>query len=1183
MAFQAGTAFVPVIPSLRGFQARVAATAAATGRAAGRSFGQSFGPAASQATEGARGFTASLGRVGSAASRTGATLSKSLSLPVAAVGLASIKTAGDFEASMNRVKAVTGATGKDFDALVDQAQRLGKTTQFSASEAADAMGFLAMAGFKVDEIMTALPGVLNLAAAGQLDLAEAADIASNILSGYGLEVAEINRLNDVLAKTFTSANVDMRMLGESFKYVGPVASSAGIQFEEAAAAIGLLGNAGIQGSEAGTALRGAIARLLQPTAEVSDTLKRLGVNVVDSKGELLPLTDIIRQLEKSGAKTADMMTIFGLEAGPAMQALVSQGSGALGQLTKDLENSGGTAQRIADTQMEGLNGSLKELQSAFEGLMLAIADTGLLAGATSLVNKLTELTSAAGNANPELLKYGVIAGGIAAAIGPATWATGKLASGVGTVVGGVQRAVAPIGNFVTGLRNVNAAMAANATMSTRLGAALRSQIMLWRQQAAATGVSTGRIILNAAAQKIAAAATRLWAIAQGIFNAVMRANPLMLIVTAIMLVVGAVILAYKRFDWFRNLVDRVWAGIQSAISTAWGFIKPIFDQIASILVTVVGTALRWYWAYVKFVFTTVWTIIQNAWAIIQPIFNTIASVVRGVLGGAFIFFRNLIKVVWIAIQIYIKVAWTLIKGYFDLIKLYVTKVLAPVFRWLYNNVIKPVWNGIRAAIGIAWGIIKGIFNAIRGHLTKTLGPAFTLLRSVAGKAWNGLKSTIQTVWNSGIKPAFDKVRSAVGKVRDAFRAAVDGIKRIWDRLKGIAKTPVNFVIGLYNNGIVKLVNKIAGFAGIKTRLDKIPRFARGGIMPGYRPGVDSLIAAVSPGESIFRPEFTKAVGKGFVVKANDVARRSGVEGVRKWLSGPDAIGGEGLAFARGGIVPRYAGAFRFGGIIGRFVKGVRDFSIGNVAKSAKGLLDKVLGGLVPGSGVFRDVVAAIPAWIKDNVLKWITKSIDSGVGGPPVQRALRYARAQAGKPYVWGGVGPGGFDCSGFMSALTNVIKGKPPNRRLFTTFSFTGAANGPVGFRRNLRSGFTVGVTNAGVGHMSGTLGGVNVESRGSAGVVVGPRARGASSSLYSMRYGLKYDNGGLLQRGLTLAYHGARQPDRVLTDSQWQAIHAAARGGDGPSTVNNFYPRTLDMTVRDLEVLQRKQDARARIGRPR
>src|SRR5690606_30318283 len=111
---------------------------------------------------------------------------------------------------------------------------------------------------------------------------------------------------------------------------------------------------------------------------------------------------------------------------------------------------------------------------------------------------------------------------------------------------------------------------------------------------------------------------------------------------------------------------------------------------------------------------------------------------------------------------------------------------------------------------------------------------------------------------------------------------------------------------------------------------------------------------------------------------------------------------------------------------------------------------------------------------------------------------------------------------------------------------------------------------------------GGVNVESRGSAGVVVGPRARGASNSLYSMRYGLKYDDGGLLQRGLTLAYHGARQPDRVLTDAQWSAIYAAARGGDGPSTTFNVYPRTLDMTVHDLDRLQRQQDARARVGRP-
>jgi hypothetical protein len=308
-----------------------------------------------------------------------------------------------------------------------------------------------------------------------------------------------------------------------------------------------------------------------------------------------------------------------------------------------------------------------------------------------------------------------------------------------------------------------------------------------------------------------------------------------------------------------------------------------------------------------------------------------------------------------------------------------------------------------------------------------------------------------------------------------------------------------------------------------------------------------------------RPEFTRAVGSGFVLRANDVARRSGVEGVRRWLSGPDAIGGEGLAFARGGIVPGFAGNYAFGGIIGSFVKGVKDFTIGNVEKAAKGLLEKILGGAVPGSGIFRDVLAAIPAWIKDNILKWIKGKVTGGVGGPGVQRALAFARAQSGKPYVWGGVGPGGYDCSGFMSAITNVIQGKSPHSRRFTTFSFTGAENGPAGFRKGLRSGFTVGVTNAGVGHMAGTLGGVNVESSGSRGVHLGPSARGTNNGLFNMRYGLKFDDGGLLPPGASVALHGVRKPDKVLTDAQWSAIYNAARrapGRDGPLlNVENQY----------------------------
>ncbi|MFD4343401.1 phage tail tape measure protein [Streptomyces coelicoflavus] len=342
------------------------------------------------------------GRVGGAATRlgkqgagVGAAMAAGLAVGTVAVGgigFAALSASGQFEKSMNQVRAVSGATGKDFQDLRNQAKELGATTKFTASEAADGMGFLAMAGFKAHDILNAMPGVLSLASAGNLDLARSADIASNILTGYGFKTAQTTRVVDVMAKTFTSTNTNMEQLGEAFKYAGPVAHAAGVKFEETAAAIGLMGNAGIQASMAGTALRGAVTRLLSPTAKVAKILKKLGVDATDSSGKLRPLNEIIRQLEKSGATTGEMMTIFGQRAGPALLALVDQGSGSLVKLTKELEHSGGTADRIAKIQMEGLKGQLVSLKSAWEGLMIEIGDLGVLDLATGAVEGLTTST-----------------------------------------------------------------------------------------------------------------------------------------------------------------------------------------------------------------------------------------------------------------------------------------------------------------------------------------------------------------------------------------------------------------------------------------------------------------------------------------------------------------------------------------------------------------------------------------------------------------------------------------------------------------------------------------------------------------------------------------------------------------------------------------------------------------------
>lgn len=1066
--------------------------------------------------------------------------------PIAGIGVMSLKVAGDFEASMNRVKAISGATGEEFTGLRDLAKDMGAKTQYSASQAAEAMGFLAMSGFKVKDITEALPGVLSLAAAGQLELAEAADLASNILSGYGLKAKDLGRINDILAKTFTSTNTDLRMLGDSFKYAGPVASSAGLQFEEISAAIGLMGNAGIQGEMAGTALRGAISRLLKPTKAVASALDRLGVEVVDSHGQMLPMVNIIRQLEKAGATTADMMAIFGLEAGPAMQALVSQGSGALANLTRELENSGGTAARIATTQMQGLNGSLDELSSAFEGLLIAIGDAGILDFATDLTKRVTALVSAAGQADPALLRTATAVAAVAAAVGPLLVVLGVTVNAVGQVASGFE---------------------ATGKAVKWVSTPLTKQVAAWRAQAAAVNTSTAAMIVHNTWAKIVRVSAIAWTAAQAALNWALKDNPIGIVITVLALLVGAIILAYRNSETFRRIVQAAWAGIQTAAKWAWEkVLQPAFRGITKAITDWVVPAFQWLWSRAKTVWAGVSNAVKVSWAFLSPIFATLRHIVGTVLAVAFRLFSNTVKIAWIAIQVAFKIGWAYISTVFNLWKTIITKVVAPAVTWLWHTIVAPAWKGMRIAISAAWTIIRAVFYAVRSVLTTVLGPAFRVARTVITTAWNGVKSVITTVWNSWIRPSFDRLRAGLRTVRDAFKTAVDAIKAQWDRIKDISKRPVNFVIGIYNRGIVDLVNRVAKFAGISTRLDPIPALARGGVLPGYAPGRDTMLAAVSPGESIFRPEFTRAVGSGWVRAVNDIARRRGVSGVRDWLRGPDRLAGEGLAFAGGGVV----------GAIGKFIKGVKDFTIGNVGDAAEKVLDRIIG-KVPGQGVFRDVVAAIPPWIKGKVLGWIKGTVDDASGGPDVRRALSWAKTQVGKPYVWGGVGPGGYDCSGITSAVTNVLQGLDPHRRRFTSKSFAGDS-APAGFVRGLRSAWMVGVTHRGVGHVGGTLAGVPIESSGSAGVRVGGGARGANHPMFTDQYGLRRDDGGRVPPGLSLIRNGTGRDEWMFTEAQMREL----LDGRGTQVTYNIYPQRADLNAEDLRAITRRQEIMSRAGRP-
>ena len=498
-------------------------------------------------------------------------------------------------------------------------------------------------------------------------------------------------------------------------------------------------------------------------------------------------------------------------------------------------------------------------------------------------------------------------------------------------------------------------------------------------------------------------------------------------------------------------------------------------------------------------------------------------------------------------------------------------------------------------------------------------------------AWNYLKSRAASIFTSLVTWATtkaaelrDKVMGPVNTLKnrmiEAFDAAKEGIGEAWEGLKSIVAAPINWVIKTaYTDGIKKVWDRVvAKFGG-----DKLPEapaeiaFASGGVFPGYTPGRDvhtMPMAAFSGGESVLRPEVTRAWGAGTTHMLNKLARTGGVSAVRRALemlfSGNNPFTGRSVpTTGGGGAGGGFAARFEQGGIIGAagrawswlsstaddFAEGMADF-----LDDPKKIFQQMVEGLVdwdsiPGIGDdWGKLIVKIPKKILEDLAKKVKDlfSIDGdgdwmNVGGNVGGRlgaALRFARSQAGKPYIWGGAGPRGYDCTGFLGSIQNVILGKSPYSRRFSTHSFVGSAAN--GFRRNFPSPFTMGVTHAGVGHAAGTLLRTNVESRGSAGVVVGSRARGTTNPLFSSRWGMVgvgsrsnaplggegilYDAGGVLAPGTHLVSNHTRKPESIRTYAQEQNVSRLVRMVE-PVMQTLASPQARRMDPSDAEELRK------------
>jgi hypothetical protein len=674
------------------------------------------------------------------------------------------------------------------------------------------------------------------------------------------------------------------------------------------------------------------------------------------------------------------------------------------------------------------------------------------------------------------------------------------------------------------------------------------------------------------------AATRLWAAAQIIangamiaFNLISKAGPWGWIILGITAVVLAVIYMYRRFAWFRDGVQAVWAAIQTAAMWLWtNVLQPVFAAIWDALQTV-GRWAMWLWT--------------NA---ISPAFNFI------VLAGK-ILLTAIVTLVLLPIIATIKIVgaiamwlWThAIKPAFEGIAAVAswlwTNAIQPTFqwigdkaKWLWNSAIKPAWDGIKAGAKFMWEkVLQPIFRYFWEGLKTIGGWASWLYTEAIKPAFDRIVAVGKTAWEKGIKPVFDGWKLIIKGLGGLFDDAVGAIGTAWDKLKGVAKAPVKFVVDtVYNNGIVGVWNKVASAFGAP-KLSKF-KFADGGVMPGYTPGRDvhkflsptGGALELSGGEAIMRPEFTRAVGSSFVGTMNSIAKSRGAQGVKEALApvfggNPKTPTDRSLPYANGGIVQSFAdgGIFGWIGKAASTVAGAGTEAWNAIKKGAswlgdtlessaragvKAVVNPLLKGFPGMDTGLGQMIRHIPDQILDALFGYSKKADDKGaggIGGPRIQAGLKWAKTQNGKPYQWGGNGNPSWDCSGFMSAIESVIRGQKPHRR-WATGAFSGKT-APPGWVYHGNSPFRIGITNDGVGHTAGTLGRTNVESRGGDGVIVGPRARGYKAPLFDSWYGFKpgsYDSGGYLQPGMNLAFNGTGRPEPVFTTAQANALTSLA-----------------------------------------
>ena len=800
--------------------------------------------------------------VGETMKSVGRSMSMYVTAPVVAgFGLAAKKSI-DFDDSMRKVKATSGATSGEFQQLRDKALEMGAKTKFSASESADALNYMALAGWDTKDMLNGIDGVMQLAAASGEDLGQVSDIVTDSLTAFGLKAKDSGRFADVLAQTSSKANTDVRGLGEAFKYAAPVAGALGYTVEDTSIAIGLMSNAGIKGEKVGTALRTMFTNLAKPTKAMKDKMEELGISITDSNGKMLPMRDVMGQLrDKFKGLSKDQQasaaaTIFGKEAMSGALAVINASDEDYKKLTKSIDNSTGASKRMSDEMEGGIGGSIRKMKSAIESMAISIGDV-----LAPHIRKAAELLAFLADkfANmPGWVKTAVVGLGVfAAALGPLILATGAFTAALGsimTTIGPVMTDIAKAGGVMNFLGTKAPFAAKGLTlvggafkfMLGPVGLAIAAVLAIGTAFVVAYKKSeTFRNIVHTVIDPVVNAFKNLWGTTKVVFNALKNlfsgnALPTVDILSKIMpkataIKVTATLMQIRQV--FIDVFNAIWQFVQEIGKKLSDFWKQNGDTIIQALTNI--------WSVISTVFIEIknflWPILQELGGLVQSIFmNVIVPIIKIAMGIIW----NVMKFLWPLIKTLVFDTWNNIKNIING-ALDVILGIVKIFSGLFTGQWKQVWNGVKQVFS---GALTLIWNLIQlwliGKILKVVKIFGGLFKSIISKAFNGVKTVIGTVlkfiW-SIISTIFKKILSIT---RSIFGAVLKFIRFIFNSMKNfISKTVkaiynnvkkwftsvwnvTKAIFGKLKNWVIKLwssiKNKVVGFAkglynGVKNR------------------------------------------------------------------------------------------------------------------------------------------------------------------------------------------------------------------------------------------------------------------------------------------------------------------------------------------------------------------------------